>query len=402
VKRTKLHGRPLISADGAGVANHAGSLLIHELADRVGLTSALSRACAPAFRDVRVHDPGVVLRDLAVMIADGGDCLSHLCVLRDQPELFDTVASDATAWRVIDRLEQVGLVTIDTARAEARRRAWAAGLQPRRITLDIDSTLVTAHSALLTLTGTENVCRVALAEGVRRFVHVSSLMVYGMALGKPAHEDFPLAPYRDPYSVTKAEGDKVVQQMIAEDHLPAEDSSWLEERGVAVYRGDICQPETPIAPTHGTEGVLHLAGTIGVWRPMEHFQAVNVTGTENVCRAALAEGVCRLVHVSSASVYRLDPGRPVDEGSPLAPFRDPYPLTKADGDKVVQRMIVRDRLPAVILRPGILFGPGDRVNFGRIADRLRAGRSIVIGSGRNALPSVCGRCGTGAHSGAGA
>ena len=146
MQRTKLHGRPLISADGAGVANHAGSLLIHELADRVGLTSALSRGCAPAFREVRVHDPGVVLRDLAVMIADGGDCLSHLCVLRDQPELFGTVASDATAWRVIDRLEQVGLVTIDTARAEARRRAWAAGLQPRRITLDIDSTLVTAHS----------------------------------------------------------------------------------------------------------------------------------------------------------------------------------------------------------------------------------------------------------------
>ena len=77
--------RPLISADGAGVANHAGSLLIHELADRVALTSALSRGCAPAFREVRVHDPGVVLRDLAVMIADGGDCLSRLCVLRDQP-----------------------------------------------------------------------------------------------------------------------------------------------------------------------------------------------------------------------------------------------------------------------------------------------------------------------------
>ena len=103
MKRTKLPRRPLISADGEGVANHAGSLLIHELADRLGLTSALSRACAGAFRDVRVHDPGVVLRDLAVMIADGGDCLSHLCTLRDQPDLFGTVASDATAWRTKTR-----------------------------------------------------------------------------------------------------------------------------------------------------------------------------------------------------------------------------------------------------------------------------------------------------------
>ena len=146
MKRTKARRRPLISADGEGVASHAGSLLLHELADRVGLTGALSRACAPAFRDVRVHDPGVVLRDLAVMIADGGDCLSHLCVLRDQPDLFGRVASDATAWRVIDRLEQVGMGALDAARAQARRRAWAAGLQPERITLDIDSTLVTAHS----------------------------------------------------------------------------------------------------------------------------------------------------------------------------------------------------------------------------------------------------------------
>lgn len=146
MKRTKLPRRPPVSADGEGVANHAGSLLLHELADRVGLTGALSRACASAFRDVRVHDPGVVLRDLAVMIADGGDCLSHLCTLRDQPDLFGTVASDATAWRVIDRLERVGMVALDAARAEARRRAWAAGLKPERITLDIDSTLVTAYS----------------------------------------------------------------------------------------------------------------------------------------------------------------------------------------------------------------------------------------------------------------
>ena len=146
VKRTKLSRRPLISADGDGVASHAGSLLVHQLADRVGLTCALSCACAAAFRDVRVHDPGVVLRDLAVMIADGGDCLSDLCTLRGQPDLFGLVASDATAWRVIDRLEQVGLAALDAARAQTRRRAWAGGLKPERITLDLDSTLITAHS----------------------------------------------------------------------------------------------------------------------------------------------------------------------------------------------------------------------------------------------------------------
>jgi len=54
----------------------------------------------------------------------------------------------------------------------------------------------------------------------------------------------------------------------------------------------------------------------------------------------------------------------------------------------VQRSIVQDHLPAVIVRPGTVFGPGDQVNFGRMADRLRAGRAVIIGSGRNALPFV--------------
>jgi nucleoside-diphosphate-sugar epimerase len=54
----------------------------------------------------------------------------------------------------------------------------------------------------------------------------------------------------------------------------------------------------------------------------------------------------------------------------------------------VQRLIERDGLPAAIVRPGTFFGPGDRLHFGRMADRLRRGRGVVIGSGRNPLPFV--------------
>jgi nucleoside-diphosphate-sugar epimerase len=170
--------------------------------------------------------------------------------------------------------------------------------------------------------------------------------------------------------------------------LPAEDTAWLEKRSVAVYRGDVRKPETLVAPMHGVRGVLHLAAMMDVWRPMEHYYAVNVTGTENVCRAALAAGVQRLVHMSSSSVYGMGLGRPAHEGFPLAPFRDPYPVTKAEGDNAVQRMILEDRLPAVIIRPDQIFGPGDHLHFGQMADRLRAGHGIVVGSGRNALPFV--------------
>jgi nucleoside-diphosphate-sugar epimerase len=170
--------------------------------------------------------------------------------------------------------------------------------------------------------------------------------------------------------------------------LPTEDTRWLEERGVAVCRGDVRHRDALVAPTEGVDGVLHLAAMMDVWRPLEDYHAVNVRGTENVCRAALAAGARRLVHMSSSSVYGVGLGRPADERFPLTPFPDPYPVTKAAGDMLVQRMIAEDRLPAVIVRPDQIFGPGDRLHFAQMADRLRAGRGIVVGSGDNAVPFV--------------
>jgi hypothetical protein len=94
------------------------------------------------------HDPGRVVRDLAVMLADGGDCLADLRAVRDQQPLFGPVASDATAWRVIDAIAaEPGLLeALRAARARARRQAWNAGAAPERIIIDVDATLIGAHS----------------------------------------------------------------------------------------------------------------------------------------------------------------------------------------------------------------------------------------------------------------
>jgi nucleoside-diphosphate-sugar epimerase len=170
--------------------------------------------------------------------------------------------------------------------------------------------------------------------------------------------------------------------------LPAEDTSWLESRGIDVRRGDIREPDTLVAPMRGVDGVFHLAALMDGWRPSAEFYAVNVTGTLNVCRAALTAGARRLVYVSSSIVYGLALGRPADEDCPLSPFPHPYPVTKVEADRLVQRMIADDGLPAVVLRPDQFFGPGDHVHFARIADRLRAGTAIIVGSGANTLPLV--------------
>jgi len=137
-----------VVADGDGLVSHAGAALLTEAADRLGLTAALSDALA----DVRArrgrHDPGRVIRDLAVMLADGGDCLSDLRAVRDQQPLFGPVASDSTAFRLIDALAgDAGLIAaVRVARSRAREDAWAAGMAPERVVIDIDATLIGAHS----------------------------------------------------------------------------------------------------------------------------------------------------------------------------------------------------------------------------------------------------------------
>jgi len=100
-------GRPVtveVTADGAGLVSHAGSALLARVADKVGLTKGLSLRLAVLKQRRRGHDPGRVIRDLAVMLADGGECVSDLGVVRDQEALFGPVASDSTAFRVVDRV----------------------------------------------------------------------------------------------------------------------------------------------------------------------------------------------------------------------------------------------------------------------------------------------------------
>jgi hypothetical protein len=137
-----------VVADGEGLVSHAGAALLAEMADRLGLTDALSWALAPMRERRGRHDPGRIVRDLAVMLADGGDCLSDLRAVRDQHVLFGSVASDATAFRVIDRIatDPALLQRLRMARARARENAWDAGAAPERIVIDIDATLITAHS----------------------------------------------------------------------------------------------------------------------------------------------------------------------------------------------------------------------------------------------------------------
>ncbi len=144
-------GRPVtveVTTDGTGLVSHAGSALLAQVADKLGLTSALSLRLAGLKQRRRGHDPGRVLRDLAVMLADGGECVSDLGVLREQDALFGAVACDSTAFRTVDRIGSTpGLLeAVRVAHARARARFWELDGAPEGLTIDVDATLITAYS----------------------------------------------------------------------------------------------------------------------------------------------------------------------------------------------------------------------------------------------------------------
>jgi hypothetical protein len=146
VKRNRRRPGIKVTGCGTGIVNHAGARLLADLADGLGLTSALSAAMASTKQRHRGHDRGEVLVDVAVMLADGGETISDLAVLRDQPALFGEVASHPTVWRTLDAVDEVALERIKLARAQARAAAWAAGADPGFYVIDLDATLIGAHS----------------------------------------------------------------------------------------------------------------------------------------------------------------------------------------------------------------------------------------------------------------
>jgi hypothetical protein len=150
----------VVTADGRGVASHAGSRLLADLAEVTGLAQGYAEAMRGSRQRCSRHDPGRVLVDLAVMLADGGEAISDLAVLREQAGVFGAVASTATAWRVLDGVDEQSVNRLRAARAAARERAWLARAELGRelpasraggrswpgLVLDVDATLVEAHS----------------------------------------------------------------------------------------------------------------------------------------------------------------------------------------------------------------------------------------------------------------
>ncbi len=151
MKGSAAVSRVKVSADGHGVVSHAGVGLLREVADLSGLSAQVTAALVDTYNGPWIHAPGDVFADLAAAVADGADCVDGVGQLwGDRRQVFGSVASTTTLWRLVDeRIDVVHLPRIRAARAHARARAWAAGAAPDHegwLHLDVDATITVDHS----------------------------------------------------------------------------------------------------------------------------------------------------------------------------------------------------------------------------------------------------------------
>jgi len=163
--------------------------------------------------------------------------------------------------------------------------------------------------------------------------------------------------------------------------------SALDGVPVRFIEADLAQPETLPPALAEADVVVHAAAHVGDWGPAEKYRAINVVALEHMLLAAQRNGrLRRWIQISSLGVYPARHHYGTDETVPADPTGlDGYTQTKAEAEFVLQRHIREHGLPAVILRPGFIYGPGDRHALARIVSKIEAGTMKFLGRGDRLL-----------------
>jgi nucleoside-diphosphate-sugar epimerase len=161
----------------------------------------------------------------------------------------------------------------------------------------------------------------------------------------------------------------------------------LEGLDVELYQADLAEPESLPPALAGIDVVVHTAAHLGDWGPAEKFWAINVLALEHLLTAAYRKSrLRRWIQISSLGIY---PARHHDGTDETVPpdlhGLDGYTRTKAEAEVLLGRHMDAYGLPAVILRPGFMYGPGDRNVVPRVIERIAAGQMKLVGSGQKVL-----------------
>jgi len=166
----------------------------------------------------------------------------------------------------------------------------------------------------------------------------------------------------------------------------------LADLDVSLCKADLLDSTSLLAAVRDAEVIVHTAAKLGDWGPAEEYRAVNVEGLRNLLRAVQEEAVQqgtklkRWVQISSLGVYPARHHQGTDETVP-ADRRgfDGYTQTKAEAEVILEQTQRETGMPVVLLRPGFLYGPGDRHVVPRLVEQIAKGRMKRIGDGKKLL-----------------
>ncbi|UCF46048.1 MAG: NAD-dependent epimerase/dehydratase family protein [Myxococcales bacterium] len=155
------------------------------------------------------------------------------------------------------------------------------------------------------------------------------------------------------------------------------------QEGVRWFQGDVRNYADVLAACQGVDTVFHTAAVIEALTYARRsvtktIQSINIGGTQNVIRAAHRNGVRRLVHTSSIVASFCMDAAGSDESAPYSTSRDLYTSTKIAGERAVLAANGKQGLLTCAIRPGGIYGPGERFTYGRLVRALKMGVPLVI------------------------
>ncbi len=160
---------------------------------------------------------------------------------------------------------------------------------------------------------------------------------------------------------------------------------WLEgmnHPNLEIVSGDIRDPYFCLQSTKGIDTIFHLAALIAIpysYTAPESYVETNVKGTLNICQAAKANGVKRVIVTSTSEVYGTAKYVPIDENHPKQP-QSPYSASKIGADMMAMSFFNAFELPVIIARPFNTFGPRQsaRAIIPTIITQIASGKKEIL------------------------
>ncbi|MUP45966.1 NAD(P)-dependent oxidoreductase [Gramella sp. BOM4] len=154
----------------------------------------------------------------------------------------------------------------------------------------------------------------------------------------------------------------------------------LEGKGIKLLKLDLTNDNELDDALKDVTYVFHCAGALG--GDDKSAELVNETATRMLVETAGKNGVKRVVHVSTVGVYDMSRGDIVNETYPLAlDHSATYPRTKARGEKLAFESGKRHNVEVVVIRPSMVYGPGDGVWTRMMYKNVCEGKPVYLGDG---------------------